>query len=508
MKSPGPRRQRLAGAGANNETQRGTAERGRPERGGTIGWESEHLDSTGEAGEPTQGTRWREEGRRETELLEGKVTGTPISEDISTRLQRIAQLAKEDAQRAFLSLAHHIDIDFLREAYRRTRKDGAAGVDGQTAAEYEENLEANLQDLLNRFKSGRYKAPPVRRTYIPKGDGKATRPIGIPTFEDKVLQRAVSMVLEAVYEQDFVDCSYGFRPDRSAHDALHALREGLMERGGGWLLDVDIKSFFDTISYTHLRAILDRRVRDGVLRRTIDKWLAAGVMEEGVVSHPDAGTPQGGVISPLLANVYLHEVVDQWFESDLKPALRGRAFMIRYADDMVMVLANEADARKVRDMLAERLAQYGLSLHPTKTRLLECRPRRGSSGTDPDSFDFLGFTHYWARSRKGHWVVKRKTAASRFRRTLKRLSAWCRKNRHRPVGWQHDRIVKALRGHYNYFGIVGNWIALDRLRRGVRAIWRKWLNRRSQNNHMPWERFEQLLKRYPLPAPIMRAAAS
>lgn len=436
------------------------------------------------------------------------MTGTPISEDISTRLQRIAQLAREDEQRAFLSLSHHIDIDYLREAYRRTRKGGAVGVDGQTAAEYEEDLEANLQDLLDRFKSGRYKAPPVRRTYIPKGDGKATRPIGIPTFEDKVLQRAVAMVLEAVYEQEFLDCSYGFRPGRSAHQALDALRDGLMERDGGWLLDVDIKSFFDTIPYASLRAILDQRVRDGVLRRTIDKWLAAGVMEEGVVSRPDAGTPQGGVISPLLANIYLHEVIDLWFESELKPALLGRPFMVRYADDMVMVFANEADARRAKGLLAERLGRYGLSLHPTKTRILECRPGRRGNGTDPGSFDFLGFTHLWARSRKGRWVVKQKTAASRLRRTLKRLSAWCRKNRHQPVGWQHDRIVKALRGHYNYFGTTGNWIALDRLRREVRAIWRKWLNRRSQNNHMPWQRFEELLRRYPLPMPVMRAAVS
>jgi group II intron reverse transcriptase/maturase len=436
------------------------------------------------------------------------VTGTPISEDISTRLQRIAQLAREDRRRAFLSLSHHIDVDFLHEAYRRTRKDGAVGVDGQTAAEYEGNLNENLRDLLDRFKSGRYKAPPVRRTYIPKGDGKETRPIGIPTFEDKVLQRAVSMVLEAVYEQDFLDCSYGFRPGRSAHDALHALREGLMSSGGGWLLDVDIKSFFDTISYTHLRAILDQRVRDGVLRRTIDKWLAAGVMEEGVVTHPDAGTPQGGVVSPLLANVYLHEAIDQWFESELKPALHGRAFMVRYADDMVMVFSSEVDARWAKEALAERLGQYSLSLHPTKTRLLECHPKRRESETASDSFDFLGFTHYWARSRKGRWMVKRQTAASRFRRTLKRLSEWCRRNQHRPVGWQHDRIAKALRGHYNYFGLVGNWAALNRLRRGALAIWRKWLNRRSQNNHMPWPRFHELLKRHPLPVPVIRTAVS
>jgi hypothetical protein len=207
------------------------------------------------------------------------------------------------------------------------------------------------------------------------------------------------------------------------------------------------------------------------LRRTIDKWLAAGVMEDGVVSHPDAGTPQGGVVSPLLANVYLHEVIDRWFASDVKPRLHGRAFLIRYADDMVMVFANEADARVAKDMLAERLGLYGLSLHPTKTRLVEFRPRNGAKGTDPRSFDFLGFTHYWARSRRrGSWTVKRRTAASRFRRTLKRLSVWCRRNRHQPIAWQHERIVMALRGHYNYFGLPGNWYALERLRHAAELI--------------------------------------
>ena len=428
------------------------------------------------------------------------MTGTPILGDISTRLQRIAQLAREDPQRAFLSLAHHIDIDLLHEAFRRTRKDGAVGVDGQTGREYEEHLWDNLRDLLDRFKSGRYKAPPVRRTYIPKGDGEATRPIGIPTFEDKVLQRAVAMVLEAIYEEDFWDFSYGFRPGRSAHNALSALWKGLMDRGGGWILDVDIKGFFDTISHRQLRSFLHQRVRDGVLRRTIDKWLAAGVMEGATIRHPDTGTPQGGVISPLLANIYLYEVVDQWFERDVKPRC-CRAFMIRYADDMVMIFANEADAREAKDLLARRLEQYGLSLHPTKTRLVKCYPWAGGPGSTPGSFDFLGFTHFWARSLRGSWVVKRKTAASRFRRTLKRLAVWCRRNRHRPVAWQHARIVMGLCGHYNYYGITGNWRSLASLRHEVERIWRKWLNRRSQGNHMPWSRFAQLLERHPMPRP-------
>jgi RNA-directed DNA polymerase len=261
------------------------------------------------------------------------MTGTPILEGVSTRLQRIAMLAREDPGRSFLSLAHHIDVGLLHEAYRRTRKDGAAGVDGETAAEYGKDLDGRLKDLEGRFKSGRYYAPPVRRTYIPNGDGETKRPIGIPSFEDKVLQRAVTMVLEAVYEEDFLDCSYGFRPGRSAHDALEVLWRGLMEMGGGWVLELDIKSYFDTLEHGRLRELLDRRVRDGVIRRAIDKWLAAGVWEAGRVSHPATGTPQGGVISPLLANIYLHEVLDEWFAKDVRPRLRGRGFMVRFADD-------------------------------------------------------------------------------------------------------------------------------------------------------------------------------
>ena len=360
-------------------------------------------------GNRPEGPRGGKGGAGDTEPLEGKTTQSPTSDTVSTRLQRIAELAREDPERVFRSLAHHIDIEFLHEAFRRTRKDGATGVDGQTGREYEERLEENLRSLLDRFKSGQYKAPPVRRTYVPKGDGTQMRPIGIPTFEDKVLQRAASMVLEAVYEQDFLSCSYGYRPGRSAHHALEDLWQGLTAMGGGWVLEVDIKSFFDSISHAQLRGILDQRVRDGVLRRTIDKWLAAGVMEGTQVSHPDAGTPQGGVVSPLLANIYLHEVIDRWFKRDVKPRLVSRAFMVRFADDLVMVFATERDARRVWDVLPKQLGRYGLTLHPTKTRLLEFRPRVGGTtpptNGDKGSFDLLGFTHYWARSRRGSWVV-------------------------------------------------------------------------------------------------------
>jgi RNA-directed DNA polymerase len=259
--------------------------------------------------------------------------GTPRPDDVSTRLQRVAKLAKEAPSMAFTSLSHHIDVEFLKEAYRRTRKDGATGVDGQTAVEYEANLEDNLQSLLDRAKSGTYRAPPVRRVRIPKGEGQETRPIGIPTFEDKVLQRAVAMLLEAVYEQDFKDCSYGFRPGRSAHQALEVLRQGTMRKGGGWVIEVDIRRYFDTLDHSHVREILSQRVRDGVVMRLIGKWLNAGILEDGELTYPEAGTPQGGVISPLLANVYLHHVLDQWWVRDVLPQMYGRAFLVRYADD-------------------------------------------------------------------------------------------------------------------------------------------------------------------------------
>lgn len=459
-------------------------------------------------GNRPEGPRGGKGGAGDTEPLGGKATEPPTSDTVFTRLQRIAELAREDPERAFRSLAHHIDLELLQEAFRRTRKDGAVGVDGQTGREYEERLEENLRSLLDRFKSGQYKAPPVRRTYVPKGEGTQTRPIGIPTFEDKVLQRAVSMVLEAVYEQDFLSCSYGYRPGRSAHHALEDLWQGLTAMGGGWVLEVDIKSFFDSISHAQLRGILDQRVRDGVLRRTIDKWLAAGVMEGTQVSHPDAGTPQGGVVSPLLANIYLHEVIDRWFERDVKPRLVSRAFMVRFADDLVMVFVSERDARWVWDVLPKQLGRYGLTLHPTKTRLLEFRPRAGGTtlptNGDKGSFDLLGFTHYWARSRRGSWVVKRKTAGSRFRRAVKRVYEWCRTYRHAPVPWQHEQLGRKLRGHDNYYGITGNRKALARFRSEVRWAWRTWLNRRSAKARMTWERFECLVERYPLPAPVVR----
>lgn len=434
------------------------------------------------------------------------MAGIPSPGTISTKLQRIADLARQAPGMVFTGLAHHIDVDFLREAYRLTRKDAAVGVDGQTAEEYAANLEENLRSLLDRFKSGIYKAPPVRRVHIPKSDGTKTRPIGIPTFEDKVLQRAVTMVLEAVYEQDFLDCSYGFRPGRSGHQALETLRQGLMEMRGGWVLEVDIQSFFDTLEHGHLRSFLDQRVRDGVLRRAIGKWLKAGVLENGEQHNSETGTPQGGVVSPLLANIYLHEVLDKWFESEIKPRLQGRAFLVRYADDAVLVFARESDARKVMAALAKRFAEYGLTLHPVKTRLVNFRrPSYRSSdkaldrSQGPESFDLLGFTHSWGRSRKGFWVVKRKTAKSRLGGALRRVSQWCRDHRHDPIPEQHRMLVLKLKGHYAYYGITGNADCLQQFLHEVERIWRKWLSRRSWAAPLAWSEYLGLLRRHPLP---------
>lgn len=427
--------------------------------------------------------------------------------NVSTKLKRIAELAKEAPDMVLTTLGHHIDLDWLREAYRRTRKDGATGVDGTTAAEYEANLEDNLRSLLGRFKSGTYKAPPVRRVHIPKGDGKKTRPIGIPTFEDKVLQRAVAMVLEAIYEQDFLDCSYGFRPRRSAHQALESLWEGVMRMGGGIVIEVDIKGFFDNLDHGHLRNFLDLRVRDGVLRRTIDKWLSAGVLEDGALSHPDGGTPQGGVISPILANIYLHEVLDTWFEKVVQPCLAGQAFLIRYADDFVVVLSSDRDAERVMEVLPKRFGKYGLTLHPEKTRTVQFRrpgppgEHDGKGQEPPGSFDLLGFTHYWGTSRRGSWVVKRKTACNRLSRALKRVSEWCQRNRHRSMSDQYDALTRKLKGHYGYYGITGNFKALGRFLHETRRIWRKWLSRRSQKGCITWDRFLNLEQHFRLPRP-------
>jgi RNA-directed DNA polymerase len=420
--------------------------------------------------------------------------------NVSTKQQRIAELAKQQPEMSFTSLNHYLDVDWLREAYLCLRQASAPGYDGQTVADYGKDLESNLQSLLDRAKSGSYFAPPVRRVHIPKGTGKETRPIGIPATEDKLLQRAVSMLLEPIYEQDFLACSYGFRPGRSAHGALSDLWSQCMTSGIQWILDMDISKFFDTLEPSHLRSFLQHRVRDGVITRLIGKWLHAGVLEEGVLHYPEAGTPQGGSISPLLSNVYLHYVLDQWFAQEVKPRLRGRAFMVRFADDAVMGFEFQEDAEKVFRVLPKRFGKYGLTIHPDKTRLVAFGKPRGTQGKRPGTFDFLGFTHYWGKSRRGKWIVKTKTARERLSRGLRRIDAWCRRNRHEPVAEQHRELCQKIRGHYAYYGMTGNGLWLKKFNQGVRRIWQKWLHRRSRTpSDMPWDRFVRLMERYPFP---------
>lgn len=431
------------------------------------------------------------------------MAGTPSPIPVSTKQARIAELAKQMPGTALTSLSHHMDAAWLLEAHARTRKDGAIGVDGQTAEDFNHGLTSNLQALVDGAKSGTYRAPPVRRVHIPKGDGSKTRPIGIPTYADKVLQRGVLMLLEPIYEQVFYDFSYGFRPHRSAHDALDALNEQLWAmRGGGWVFDVDIQAFFDNLDHEQLRNMLRQRVTDGVVGRLIGKWLKAGVLEDGALRRTTTGTPQGGVISPLLANIYLHEVIDDWWVKDVLPRMRGQASMVRYADDLVMVFASREDALRVQEALPKRLARFGLTLHPDKTKLIDFRRPDDTDGDDarPGSFDFLGFTHYWGRTRKGWYAPKRRTAKSRFTRALKALNVWLRFARIFPIDEQAKQLSDKLRGHFQYYGIVGNSDGITRFLHEARRLWRKWLSRRSQTGYVNWEDFKRLELRHPLPA--------
>jgi len=401
-----------------------------------------------------------------------------------------------------LSLAHHIDVDALRRAYNRLRGNAAVGVDGLTKQEYGENLEENLRELHGRLKSMRYRHQPIRRVYIDKEGGKK-RPIGISCIEDKIVQDSLRELLETIYEHDFLPCSYGFRPGRSAHDALRALDDAVHRRGAKWVLEADIVSYFDRIDRKKLRELLQRRCADKSLLRLIEKCLHVGILEDGGIVSPETGTTQGSTLSPLLANVYLHYVLDLWFEEEVKGSLIGSATLIRYCDDFVIAFSREEEARQVHERLMSRLAEFGLELHPEKTRLVDFRRplSKSGGGNGPDTFDFLGFTILWSQSRKGKWYMATHTRVSRLRRTRKAIHVWCKRHRHLPIKEQHAALVRRLRGHFNYFDVRGNIRRLLLLVRDVERSWHKWLNRRSQRSTMSWERFKDLLKDYPLPAP-------
>lgn len=392
-----------------------------------------------------------------------------------------------------------MDVDFLREAYRRLNKKGAPGLNKITAADYAEQLEENLADLHQRLRSGSYRAPPIKRVWIEKENGKL-RPLGIPEFEDKIVQRAVEMLLSAIYEEKFYDFSHGFRKGRSQHKALHERREQCYQQNINWILIADITGLFDNIGHQKLLGFIRRRVNDGAILRLIGKWLNAGVMEEDRLEYPDKGTPQGGVISPLLSNIFLHYVLDEWIAKEVNPRMKGKSFTIRWADDFIIGFQLEKDANRVKEVLPKRFDRFGLELHPDKTSLIKFgRPPKKAKGQQKSgTFDFLGFTYYWGRSLKGYPVIKKKTARKRLTRYLKMTWNWCKENRHDPIGEQHQTLCAKLRGYYQYFGVRSNYKAIEAAYEHTEKAWRYWLSRRSHKGKVL---FETLQETFPLPKP-------
>ena len=424
---------------------------------------------------------------------------------MSPELLKVMERAK-DPKFVFYSLAHLIDEEALTRAFHRIRKDAAVGVDGITKEQYGQELESRVRGLHQRLRTMRWRHQPIRRVHIPKEKGKS-RPIGISSIEDKIVQEALREVLEAVYEPLFCDFSYGFRKGRGAHDALRALDQVLHRGEGNWILELDVQSYFDSIDRKMLLEMLRERVVDGSLLRLIGKCLHVGVLDGEEYFEPGAGTAQGSVLSPILGNIYLHHVLDVWFERDVVPRLRGKAHLVRYADDGVITFERKDDARKVMEVIAKRFGRYGLKLHPEKTRVVRFeRPDRAdSSGKGPGTFDFLGFKHYWCKSRRGYWVPRIKTRSARVRRFIMAVNAWCRSHRHEAVRDQHAALTRRIVGHFNYFGVNGNIRSLKLLVRKVERIWLKWLQRRSQRTRLTWDRFKAtILRALPLPKPTIR----
>ena len=418
--------------------------------------------------------------------------------------RELLKQAERCPEMVFNNLHYLIDKDFLFEAFNRTRKDGAPGVDKVTAKEYAKNLEENISDLHGRLRDNRYAAPPVERVWIDKDGGEKKRPIGKPTFEDKIVQRAVVMILDAIYSHDFYDFSHGFREGHSQHQALFELREQCMKLNIRWILDADVSGFFDNLDHGYLREFIKQRVNDGGIIRLIGKWLNAGVLDGDTLTHPDKGTPRGGVISPLLANIFLHHVLDDWFVKQVAPRMKGKSFLLRYADDFVIGFELEEDARRVMDVIPKRFERFGLAIHPEKTKMVQFSkpPFREKSAKDSGTFDFLGFTHYWAKSLKGFWVIKRKTIGKRLRRFVKGIWHWCRDNRHEPLLEQYNTLRVKLRGYYQYYGIRGNYKALEIVFEEAARAWQYWLSRRSHKSYINWKKFvSSIAGKMPLPRP-------
>ena len=446
------------------------------------------------------------EGRAEAE---GKSTARNASptqggQDALTYLQWIGRRAREKPEEQFTNLLSHVKVPLLKEAFRRLRKDAATGIDGVTWDEYSQRLEERLVDLQDRIHRGSYHPQPVRRVHIPKGDGR-TRPLGIPSLEDKIVQQAARMVLEPIYEAMFVGFSYGFRPGRSQHDALDALAEAIA-RKVSWVLDADIRSFFDTIDHGWMQKFIEHRIGDSRMVRLVMKWVRAGVMEEGELREVEAGTPQGGIISPLLANIYLHYALDLWACQWRRREARGEVYVVRYADDVVMGFQLEQDARAMRTALGERLAQFGLELHPDKTRVLRfgryaCEQAERHGEGKPETFDFLGFTHIAGTNRRGGFQLRRRTSRKKRRAKLAQLDEECRRRRHHLVIDQHKWLSSVLRGHYQYYAVPTNFRALSSFRWELAWIWHRSLQRRSQRGCWSRQQWRRFVEHYPLPRP-------
>lgn len=412
---------------------------------------------------------------------------------------RIRKLAEENPNLVFISLAHRIDLSLLRESFRYLRKIESYGIDGVTAKQYAENLDKNLLNLQLRLQSGHYVATPVKRIWIPKDNGKL-RPIGILALEDKIVQKAVETLLYVIYDVDFYDFSHGFRKNHSQHMAIQEVREQCLKLNINWIIDADISGFFDSINHQLLMEVIKKRVNDGGILRLIGKWLNAGVMEDGKQSYSENGTPQGGVISPLLANIFLHTVLDEWFVVEVKPLMKGRCFLIRWADDFIIGFEVKSDAERVMKVLPKRFGKYGLSLNMEKTKLIPfMKPTKKYT---PETFDFLGFTFYWGKSLMGKWVIKKQTAEKRRKRFMKALWEWFKSIRHEPIRVQYEKLCAKLRGWYQYYGVRGNYKALESVYEFAKRAWRYWLNRRSQKGGTIWEKFKELLEStFPLPKP-------
>jgi RNA-directed DNA polymerase len=441
-------------------------------------------------------------------LPQQNASRTPSRKDAPSALERVRQAAKKDKQLRFTALLHHIyNLETLRMAYFRLKKEAAPGVDGETWRHYGEELERNLQDLSERLKRGAYRAKPVRRVYIAKTDGRQ-RPLGVPVLEDKIVQRATVEVLNAIYETDFLGFSYGFRPGRSQHQALDALYTGLLTRKVNWVLDLDIKGFFDGLSHEWLVKFVEHRIADRRVVRLIQKWLNAGVLEDGKRTRVEEGTPQGGSASPLLANVYLHYVFDLWVQAWRQKRAHGDVIVVRFADDIVVGFNSKADADQFRAELTERMRKFNLELHPEKTRLLEFGPyaidqRQWRGEGKPETFNFLGFTHICVKKRSnGRFTVLRQTIRKRLQTKLNEVKAELQRRMHEPVPEVGKWLQAVVRGHIRYYGVPLNQNALWIFRFQVGRLWHRALSRRSQNGRVLWDRMRRLINRW-LPVPIV-----